>query len=91
MNYNFEGHHNKIADALSRLCRNVVSTHHYSQIMPRILPTSKKASIRAKQLEVLDPLVVELAKIGAGIQNMLGCVRTWRTDSDPKIFIQIQN
>ena len=70
-NHNFEGHHipgidNKIADALSRLCRNVVSTHHYSQTMPRILPTSKKASIRAKQLEIMDPLVVELAQIGAG-------------------------
>ena len=39
MNYNFKGHHipgvdNKIADALSRLCRNVVSTHHYSRTCP---------------------------------------------------------
>ena len=34
--------------------------------MPRILSISKKASIRAKQLEVLDPFVVELAHIGAG-------------------------
>ena len=63
-NYNFEGTHiagvnNKIADALSRLCRNITSTHHYPQTMPRILPTSKRASIREKQLEVLDPLVVE--------------------------------
>ena len=69
-NYNFEGTHiagvnNKIADALSRLCRNITSTHHYPQTMPRILPTSKRASIREKQLEVLDPLVVELAEIGA--------------------------
>jgi hypothetical protein len=69
-NYNFNGTHiagvdNKIADALSRLCRKVKSTHHYSQNMPRILSISKKASIRAKQLEVLDPMVVELAEMGA--------------------------
>ena len=70
MNYNFNCTHiagvdNKIADALSRLCRKVVATHHYSQNMPRILSMSKRASIYVKQLEVLDPMVVELAQIGA--------------------------
>ena len=69
-NYNFEGTHiagtnNRIADALSRLCRNITSTHHYPQTMPRILPTSKRASIRSKQLEILDPMVIELAEVGA--------------------------
>ena len=71
MNYNFKGTHipgvdNRIADALSRLCRKVVDTHHYTQNMPRILSMSKKAVIYEKQLEVLDPLVVELAQIGSG-------------------------
>ena len=88
-NYNFEGTHiarvnNKIADALSRLCRNIISTHHYPQTMPRILPTSKRASIREKQLEVLDPLVVELAEIGATTQSTPRCTRTWRTGSTPR-------
>ena len=66
MNYNFKGVNNRIADALSRLCRKVVDTHHYTQKMPRILSMSKKAVIHEKQLEVLDPLVVELAQIGSG-------------------------
>ena len=79
MNYNFSGNHiagvdNKISDALSRLCRNVVSTHHYAQNVPRILSMSKKASVRAKQLEVLDPLVVELSQIGAGDPDYMGMV-----------------
>jgi hypothetical protein len=59
MNYNFNCNHiagidNKIADALSRLCRDVMTTHHYANNMPRILPMSKRASTYIKQLEVLD-------------------------------------
>jgi hypothetical protein len=34
--------------------------------MPRILSMSKRATVYAKQLEVLDPMVVELGQIGAG-------------------------
>ena len=33
---------------------------------------SKRASVHAKQLEVLDPLVVELAQIGAGDPDYVG-------------------
>ena len=67
-NYNFIGEHipgvdNKIADCLSRLCRNIRQTHHYSQRMPRILPMSKRAKVYLKQVEILDPMVSQLATI----------------------------
>ena len=78
MNYNFKGTHipgvdNRIADALSRLCRKVVDTHHYTQNMPRILSMSKKAVIYEKQLEVLDPLLVELARLAPETRSMWKC------------------
>jgi len=73
MSYRFNPRHipgvdNRIADALSRLCRQVVQTTHYPTQMPRILRMSKRAGIHMKQLEVLDPLVIELAEAGAADQ-----------------------
>ena len=70
MSYRFNPCHipgvsNKIANALSRLCRQVVQTTHYPAQMPRILSMSKRASVHKRQLEVLDPLVQELAEAGA--------------------------
>ena len=81
MQYNFNCNHiagvdNKIADALSRLCRDVMTTHHYANNMPRILPMSKRASTYIKQLEVLDPMVVELAQIGAADQEYVDMLNT---------------
>ena len=54
-NYSFRGHHvagvdNKIADALSRLCRMVMKTHNLLIPTPRLLPMSKTASVHYKQL-----------------------------------------
>ena len=43
----------------------VTETHHYPFPTPKILPMSKKASTHMKQLEILDPLVVDLAAAGA--------------------------
>ena len=68
--YSFQPEHiagkdNRICDALSRLCRLVTETHHYPLPTPRILPMSKKASTHVKQLEILDPLVIDLAAAGA--------------------------
>ena len=68
--YNFVREHvvgkdNRICDALSRLCRTVTQTCHYPLPTPRILPMSKKASTHMKQLEILDPLVIDLAAAGA--------------------------
>ena len=70
LNYRFSTSHvpgvsNRVADALSRLCRRVVQTVHYPVQMPCILSLSKRAAVHAKQLEVMDPLVMELADIGA--------------------------
>ena len=69
-NYNLKGVHipgleNKICDCLSRLCRAVTKTHHYPLPAPRLLPMSKRASVHAKQLEIQDPLVADLAVAGA--------------------------
>lgn len=74
MSYRFNTCHipgvsNKIADALSRLCRRVVQTTHYPAQMPRILSMSKKAAVHTRQLEVLDPMVQDLAEAGAADQD----------------------
>ena len=68
--YNFEKVHipglqNRICDALSRLCKNVMKTHHAPSDAPRLLPMSKRAHWHKKQLEVEDPLVLELAQAGS--------------------------
>ena len=56
------GAQNKIADALSRLCRNTFSAPTMDlEDEPRILKMSKRTKVHQKQLETSDPLVVELA------------------------------
>ena len=51
---------NKIADALSRLCGIMAKTPHTPCDNIRLLGMSKKAEIYRKQLEVEDPLVIQL-------------------------------
>jgi hypothetical protein len=69
-NYNWslthiKGSKNKICDALSRLCKQVcLYTHKYDTPSPRLLPMSKRATVRAKQLEQEDPLVLNIAEEG---------------------------
>ena len=69
-NYNWKlthikGTSNKICDALSRLCTQVcLYSHYYEMSTPRLLPLSKRATVRAKQLEQDDPLVEDIAEIG---------------------------
>ena len=63
--YNFNPHHipatsNKIADALSRLCGIIAKTHHTPCDNIRLLGMSRKAEVYMKQLEVEDPLVIQL-------------------------------
>ena len=59
------GKDNRICDALSRLCRTVTQTGHYPLPTKQILPMSKKVSTHVKQLEIMDPLVIDLAAAGA--------------------------
>jgi hypothetical protein len=60
-----KGKTNKITDALSRLCTQVcLYSHYYESPRPRLLPLSKRATARAKQLERDDPLVENLANEG---------------------------
>ena len=52
----------KIANALSRLCTKVcLYSHYYETPTPRLLPLSKRATVRTKQLETDDPLVENIA------------------------------
>ena len=60
-----KGKTNKITDALSRLCTQVcLYSHYYETPRPRLLPLSKRATVRTKQLEKDDPLVENLANEG---------------------------
>ena len=53
----------KIWDALSRLCTEICfDSHKYIIRSPRFLQMSKKATIRNKQLERDDPLVMNIAE-----------------------------
>ena len=69
-NYNWKlthirGTRNKICDAFSRLCNQVcLYSHYYETPTPRLLPLSKRATVRTKQLETDDPLVVNIADLG---------------------------
>ena len=60
-----KGESNKIADALSRLCTQIcLYSHKYENIKPRLLNLSKRATVRQKQLEHDDPLVMNIANEG---------------------------
>ena len=74
--YNFSHEHvtgtnNRICDALSRLCTTVNQTCHITLPTPRLLPMSKKVTTHSKQIEILDPLVIELAAAGAVDESYL--------------------
>ena len=46
-----KGKNNKICDALSRLCNQIyLYTHKYASRYPRLLPISKRASVRQKTI-----------------------------------------
>ena len=60
-----KGQSNKIADALSRLCTQIcLYSQKYDYIKPRFLNLSKRATVRQKQLEHDDPLVLNIANEG---------------------------
>ena len=67
-NYRWElihisGEENRICDSLSRLCTKICfDSHKYLIRSPRLLQMSKKATIRNKQLERDDPLVMKIAE-----------------------------
>ena len=66
-----KGTSNKIADALSRLCTNVcMYSHYYNTPTPRLLSLSKRATVRAKQLEIDYPLVENIANEGIDVEYL---------------------
>ena len=49
--------HNKVADALSRLCRSICTyLYKYEKNIPRLMMLSTRKALRAKQLEREDSL-----------------------------------
>ena len=57
---------NRVADALSRLCKEVSTySFKYDRKLPRLMSISTRKALRAKQVETEDPLVVKLAETGA--------------------------
>ena len=57
---------NRVADALSRLCKEVSTySFKYDRKLPRLMTISTRRALRAKQVETEDPLVARLAETGA--------------------------
>ena len=79
--YNFEVNHipgvkNRVCDYLSRMCKSVAGySHLYPTRAPRLISLSKKLAKRCKQVEIHDPLVIELAEIAAGDIEYLAMVK----------------
>ena len=60
------GKYNRVADALSRLCKEISTySFKYERQLPRLMTISTRRALRAKQVETEDPLVAQLAEIGA--------------------------
>ena len=70
------GHKNRICDYLLRMCKTVAGySHLYPTRSPRLLSLSKNVAKRCKQIEIHDPLVIELAEIAAGDVEYLAMMK----------------
>ena len=57
---------NRVADALSRLCKEISTySFKYDRQLPRLMTISTRKALRAKQVDIEDPLVAQLAEVGA--------------------------
>ena len=60
-----KGKHNKVADALTRLCKSVCTySYKYEKTVPRLMTLSPRRALRARQLEREDPLVIQITETG---------------------------
>ena len=60
------GKDNRVADVLSRLCKEISTySFKYERQLPRLMTISTRRALRAKQVETEDPLVAQLAETGA--------------------------
>ena len=59
--------------------------------MPRILSLSKRAAVHAKQLEVMDPLVMELADIGATDESYVQIINDVGNGISPRTYTRAQS
>ena len=69
-----KGKEKKIADALSLLCTKIsLYSHKNKSKNPRLMSMSKRATLRLKQLETEDPLVMQLAEDSSVKRSTLRC------------------
>ena len=68
------GKHNRVADALSRLCKSICSySYSYEKNIPRLMTLSTKRALRAKQV------VLQIGEHGsedAEYVDMMNCLET---------------
>ena len=68
---------NRVADALSRLCKEVSTySFKYDRKLPRLMTISTRRALRAKQVETEDPLVAKLAETGAEDPEYIDMIRS---------------
>merc|ERR1711872_283952 len=85
------GKDNRVADALSRLCKEVSTySFEYDRKLPRLMTISTRKALRAKQVETKDPLVCKLAEIGAEDAEYLDMIKAiqeenWDVDKESEI------
>ena len=61
-----KGKDSRVAEALSRLCKEISTySFKYDRQLPRLMTISTKKALRAKQVDIEDPLVAQLAEVGA--------------------------
>ena len=91
--HNIRGKHNRVADALSRLCKSIRTyTYKYEKNIPRSMTLSTRNALRSKQLEKEDPLVLQLSYLGSEDEeyvNMLNCFETEDYQFAPEELIKI--
>ena len=86
------GHKNRICDYLSRMCKAVAGySHLYPTRSPRLISLSKKLAKRCKQVEIHDPLVIELAEIAAGDIEYLAMVKDIESNIPARSYRKIMS
>ena len=71
------GKDNRVADALSRLCKEISTySFKYERQLPRLMTISTRRALRARQVETEDPLVAKLAETGAEDPEYIEMIKT---------------
>ena len=73
---------NRVADALSRLCKEVSTySFKYDRKLPRLMTISTRKALRVKQVETEDPLIAKLAETGAEDPEYIDMIKSVQEDN----------